>query len=291
MEGYETGLLAGDTEYAVSCLWTYSVTTFCCGENLNSLDENVLTFIKRAIHYRQKVQTKFLLPLLQLILDLKGSAEVQPYSEFNDGSTEESFVANAIGNRELSSCRFYFITRKFKAFWLEDMDAMSECYEKCLEYSVGENARSIPVIYSTFLDGLIAFYFARKQRADESKWTRIGEDVIETMKHWAKTSSWNFENKLLLVEAEYYFHNGNREKAIECYLASAKAAKDHRFIHEQGLAYEKLATFLLHEGEKHNALGYFNMSKQCYDRWGAKALVYRIEQITTMLSPKDDRGT
>ena len=34
-----------------------------------------------------------------------------------------------------------------------------------------------------------------------------------------------------------------------------------------------------------------NMSKQCYDRWGAKALVYRIEQIITMLSPKDDRGT
>jgi hypothetical protein len=34
------------------------------------------------------------------------------------------------------------------------------------------------VVVGTFVDGLIAFYFARKHRSDEAKWTAIGEDVM-----------------------------------------------------------------------------------------------------------------
>ena len=34
------------------------------------------------------------------------------------------------------------------------------------------------VVVGTFVDGLVAFYFARKHRSDEAKWTAIGEDVM-----------------------------------------------------------------------------------------------------------------
>ena len=34
------------------------------------------------------------------------------------------------------------------------------------------------VVVGTFVDGLIAFYFARKHRSDEAKWTAIGEDAM-----------------------------------------------------------------------------------------------------------------
>lgn len=33
-------------------------------------------------------------------------------------------------------------------------------------------------LVSTFIDGLVAFYFARKHRSDEAKWRAIGEDIM-----------------------------------------------------------------------------------------------------------------
>ena len=33
-------------------------------------------------------------------------------------------------------------------------------------------------LVAIFIDGLIAFYFARKHRSDEAKWRAIGEDVL-----------------------------------------------------------------------------------------------------------------
>jgi len=50
-------------------------------------------------------------------------------------------------------------------------------------------------------------------------------------------SNWA-ENKVLLLEAEYFASKCNRNSAKEKYEASIKSARDHGFVHEQGLAYE-----------------------------------------------------
>ena len=46
------------------------------------------------------------------------------------------------------------------------------------------------------------------------------------------------ENKVLLLEAEYFASKGNRNLALEKYEASISSANDHGAVHEKGLALE-----------------------------------------------------
>ena len=145
--------------------------------------------------------------------------------------------------------------------------------------------RQTPVLVTIFIDGLIAFFFARKHRKDdEVKWTDIGFGVMESLKKWATNSDWNFSNKMFLLEAEYYFLMEDHTRAMYCYNASIAAARDHRFIHEEGLAEEKLATYLLHKSNPDEALGHFNNAKKCYEVWGAHTLVQHVEKAIAVLN-------
>lgn len=127
-------------------------------------------------------------------------------------------------------------------------------------------------------------YFARKHREDEAKWTSVAEKAIEFFERWTKSSSWNFGNKLSLLQAEYFFLMDD-ERAYDCYKASITKAREHRFNHEEGLAHEKLATYLLHKNKHDEALRHFQNAKKCYAIWGARVLVQRVEKAITVLSP------
>merc|ERR1712087_834589 len=130
----------------------------------------------------------------------------------------------------------------------------------------------------------IAFFFARKHQDDENRWRKIGEAVIDLTKVWATNSDWNFINKLFLLQAEHYFFMNDEDKAIEKYEQSIQAARDHHFIHEEGLAFERAAQFHLHYSRNHKALVCLNQSKRCYKTWGADGLVNYIESIMSKLT-------
>lgn len=72
---------------------------------------------------------------------------------------------------------------------------------------------------------------------------------------------------------------------MQCYALSIKAAHTHKFYHEEGLAYEKAATFLLHKNDHGGALDCFLNAKKCYEIWGAHALVARINRAIAVLLP------
>ena len=204
------------------------------------------------------------------------------YSTFFD-SREETCFYEARQNNEVSICRFILFKRKYVAFLSGDMNTASDMLEMCLEYPIGENGRQVHVSVAVFIDGLIAFYFARKLQEADSRWARIGEGVIELMKQWTINSSWNFSNKLYLLEAEYYFFKNDEVKATEKYELAIKAAHDHRFIHEEGLACEKAACFYLDKGRNGEALVYFTQAKKRYEQWGALGLVNRLERSIVQL--------
>ena len=139
-------------------------------------------------------------------------------------------------------------------------------------------------LVNVFIDGLIGF-FARKHREDEEKWTNVGRYAIQSLRKWVKSSEWNFSNKLYLLEAEFYFLGKDDERALIYYHASIKAAREHHFVHEEGLAEEKIATYLLHKSQHDDAMKHFTNAKRCYDSWGARTLVQRVEKAMAILLP------
>ncbi len=92
-------------------------------------------------------------------------------------------------------------------------------------------------------------------------------------------SDWNVKNKLLLAEAEYYYTIKDFDKAALCYEASIKAAQEHRFIQEEAMAHELAGIFFLERGLRQRSHSYFKKSISCFQKWGAFAVVRRIEDF------------
>jgi len=288
LEGYDAGALSGDIEYALANLFQYSTCALNnCGKDLGMLETSVRVYIRRAIQYNQMVTAKSLVVLHEQILILMGSKESSFSIFFN--SQEDTIYQDALEKNEISTCRYILFKRKFVAFFYGDMDAAAVVFEmgsdqQGQEKEIGANGRLSHTSLSTVMDGLIAFFFARKHRDDESRWRNIGEAVTDLTKVWAKNSDWNFTNKLFLLEAEHYFLNNDEAKALQKYEQSIQAARDHRFIHEEGLAFERAARFHVYYGRNAEALVCFTQSKRCYQTWGADGLVNHIERTILNLT-------
>ena len=80
---------------------------------------------------------------------------------------------------------------------------------------------------------------ARRPGDAKKKWREMGEKAVAAMTGYATSmSKWNWENKALLLQAELHYLNGDLELADTVYEASIKSAREHKFIHEEALAYE-----------------------------------------------------
>mmetsp|Transcript_21890 Transcript_21890/g.40184 ORF Transcript_21890/g.40184 Transcript_21890/m.40184 type:complete len:365 (+) Transcript_21890:552-1646(+) len=278
LEGYDAGALSGDIEYAIANLFQYATCALNnCGEDLGMLEKSIRLYIRRAMQSSQNLSAKSLVVLHEQIRILVGSKE-SSCSIFL-GCQEETLYQDSLENGDLSSCRYILFKRKLIAFFYGDMDAAAECFEMGSEYSIGANGRLCHISIGIVIDGLIAFFFARKHLEDENRWRNIGQAVLDLTRQWTANSDWNFINKLYLLEAEYFFLENDEIKALEKYEQSIKAAQDHRFIHEEGLAFERTARFHLHYGRIGEALVCFTQSKKCYKHWGAHGLVDHIERI------------
>ena len=93
------------------------------------------------------------------------------------------------------------------------------------------------------------------------------------MKELAANSEWNFENKLRLLEAEQQSLRQHRHKAISSYDASIESARESGFVHEQGLACEKAAFYMIKMGKEVKAVEYFSQACECYKAWGSNMKV------------------
>ena len=104
-----------------------------------------------------------------------------------------------------------------------------------------------------------------------------GENAVMQMKEWSTHSDWNFKNKLLLLEAELYYTNKDFDNAAICYEASVKAAREHKFIHEEAIASELGGDFFYEIGFRPKAKSFYLHSIECFKKWGAFAVARRVE--------------
>lgn len=285
LEAYESGAIAGDMEYAVSNLYQYvNCAIIGCGDNLKTMSQKTQSYAKRAFQCQQQNGWKCLVILHQLTLDLMG-LELNSFSPYSNDMTEQSCFTSCHVNNEFTICRLIANKKKYVAFFTGNMDLAAEMCEVGKGFPQGSSGRLLSALVGTFIDGLIGFFFARKHHEDETKWTDIGLDALQSLRKWAESSEWNFANKVYLLEAEYYFLRKDHDRAMVCYSASVRAAREHRFVHEEGLAEEKTATYLLHKGQHEDAMGHFLNAKKCFDAWGARTLVQRVDKAISVLLP------
>ena len=96
-------------------------------------------------------------------------------------------------------------------------------------------------------------------------------------------STWNFENKQLLLQALVHHLNGRNGMAEMAYKASIVSAREHKFIPEQALAYELYGIFLANSQHIERGVDQIKLAHSKYMEWGAMRKVKHVEDLIKKL--------
>ena len=136
------------------------------------------------------------------------------------------------------------------------------------------------LLFGIFFEGLASFLLARQATRDSehrAKWIEKGESVLTKMKYWSEHSSWNWESKMVLLEAEKMHTIGSFDQASLFYDRAIRVAHEHKFVNDEAIASELAGTFFCERGLSVAAEALLLHSVHCYKTWGALAVARRVE--------------
>lgn len=113
-------------------------------------------------------------------------------------------------------------------------------------------------------------------QGEGEEWFEEGKEILKKLEFWATISKDVFESKLLLLQAEQSAASCDVKKARKLFHASIMAAKDHGYIHEQGLAFERYGNFLESLVETTEASLCYKSAHVCYVQWGGLAIAEHV---------------
>ena len=136
-----------------------------------------------------------------------------------------------------------------------------------------------PMLYMRILFEGYACFLCSREAEEPAKTALIekGQSILREAKSLAKHSSWNWQNKVLLLEALEMHTIGNLDAAGPLYTSSIRSAQEHKFMHEEAIASELTAEYLLEMGRQAEAYEVYKHSIKCFEEWGAQAVVNRVK--------------
>jgi len=138
---------------------------------------------------------------------------------------------------------------------------------------------TIYLIYHTFYRALILFKRHRISGSivgSANNKLKDGKEMMDLMGRWSLLSKNVFNNKWLLLKAEYAASVEKFDEALQMYKDSIKSAQDHGNIQELALAHELLGDYYSDRGCHLVSIECFKNGYLYYTQWGATAIAERI---------------
>lgn len=204
---------------------------------------------------------------LYVIATLIGEADDKIASIFlSREECEKSLLELYSSTKNTSLLQIFYYHRFLQSFVSRNFEAALNYCEEYDKIGTGQICR-ITDVATSFLSGVIGFVLARKTNKEGC--IQIGEQRLLQMQMWTDHGSrWNGENKALLLQAEKYYTDGKLNEAKSAYEASAHSARQHKFLHEEALAYEMYGIFLVETGHNmDNGNEMLRKAQSLYTEW------------------------
>jgi len=127
----------------------------------------------------------------------------------------------------------------------------------------------------------------------QDKWRTIGEKSVEAMTQLAERNAWSYEHRLLLLQAGLHYLDGRHGMAEISYKAAIISVREHKFYHEEALAFELYGIFLVESKQILRGLMELQMAAKKYKQLGAMKktddvmeFMEFIQQSHSLLKPK-----
>jgi len=266
MEGVQAGLSTGDLEYYSYINCNAAWYDLLSGEPLELVSERAH---RAAAANRQQNLAKgmhianFVATTADLLRGEKEGLETGV-----DDPDEQALVREwqRVGEpNTLSHCAAARTERHFFGGRFEQAVEADRIVEENLEAIWGQGQLVTSRFYGTL---------ARLQLGIDAKHVAAS---LKTWKSWAANLPANFSAFATLLVAEQARVKADELAAMQGYESAAQLAREHGLIHVEGVAHELAGKFHLGAGRGTLAKSCFGEARRCYMRWGAFAVVKRLD--------------
>ncbi|AFZ02494.1 AAA family ATPase [Calothrix sp. PCC 6303] len=273
LQAYQVSLEVGDVEYAAYSLITHFNEAYWLGHNLQDIQQEAIAILPTVQDLQQPAMTLLHQLTCQKIESLT-TVTLDP-CQLNG----QWFDENAIADRDLANNN-----QIYTSFTKLNLAVLFHRYPVAMA--------EIPVIEQRLqlLDGTalkLSFYFyaalgrlgqypqlTKKQQQATIAKIRASRQHIAKL---AKTAPMNYQQQVLLLDAELLRISGKWSQAADLYDQAIAAAQTNLYLQEEALANELAARFYLNLGKEKVAAGYMQEAYYCYAKWGATAKTADLE--------------
>jgi PAS domain S-box-containing protein len=212
------------------------------------------------------------------------------WSTFSDAQFEAAFEAR--DDRMPCVVCWYWIT-KAKARFLSDAYAEALAAAEKAKALLWSSTGHLPLLdYYYYAALTVAAVYENGSADEQQRWRELLAAHQEQLREWADNYPPTFADKHALVSAEIARIEGRDLEAMSLYQQSIRAARDHGFVQNEGLAHEVAARFYSARGFETIANAYLRNARYCYLRWGAEGKVRQLDRLHPHLGVAEgDRPT
>ena len=277
---YNMSLKYGLIDNALSTGMLHAYRALFTGSLLKPFSKEVALFMRSNLErHKRRLMHLCVAPIFSGISCLRGISSKSGAYNVDEFITEKH-LAEALRNKETTFCECMLAIKLMCSFIFRRLDEIKPIARQYLELFERHGSASAQFIniYCIFYGGLLSLHYYRESQ--DKFWMDRAEHAIQKMEVWTAESVWNFENKLLLLQAERHYAFGEMDLAAEKYKLAQKSSKKHRFIHEEALACELAAAFHEKAGNVQFVAELIDRAVNCYQTWGAEG---KVESL--LLSP------
>eukprot|EP00984_Skeletonema_dohrnii_P004011 scaffold1374_cov133-Skeletonema_dohrnii-CCMP3373.AAC.2 len=207
----EYGLAVGSIGNAMLSCSMNIVCAFWSGKHLSLVKSTVADTLRLMSSHSTLVWILQTLPLYRTVLAMIGTVDDVPIilGSRSDIETEKERKMSETNLHLLKVVHFNKLYVGFMFRRYDEVKQLAVAYDAIA--SLPFNTILISHSMHVFYWGLINFWIARKTM--DVIWFDRGERAIEKMRSYADCSTWNFQNKLLLLQAEQCFYLEDIESA------------------------------------------------------------------------------
>ncbi|MEY3013085.1 MAG: hypothetical protein RIT45_1820 [Pseudomonadota bacterium] len=275
--GYKEGRAAGDLIYAGYCAVCIVYAMLAQGESLDALYRESHRYLEFLRQTGDEDSAATFVIEQRMVLALQGHTE-SPTS-FGDEAFDETRFIESIEQRKMKIPFYLFCLLKMRVHALCDEPAE---VLRWADMARPHEAVSFGMPWGPEFDlyqGLAAVRQIESGAPGRGRHRKLVRKSVGRLKKWSDNSPSNYLQKYELLRAEVTRAQGKSDKALHHFELAIATARRNGFLHDEALACQLAAAH-------HRALGHGRMgrglvqdARYAYLRWGATALVARLDHL------------
>ena len=271
-EAHKMGIETGDFFNAGRSALTRCQIAFMCGKELNWLKRELSTLkadLKKIDFIIGSPRVEMLMKTVTILMEEPSSLSSGIMDQYDRViSTEYSYYEHCSFNYQKLVLQTLFGEYEAARETVFEMINLMKTYKDSLVDPLANCYRSLV---------LLAVYGQGSEGEKEEILTQV-DDNQDTLEKLARSAPPNYRHKHHLVEAERMrVLEGEPDTIMHHYDQAIALARESEFIHEEALANELAARYLLNQGQNVAAGSYLRSSMEQYEAWGAKRKVAHLK--------------